>query len=534
MMDALNAASGAVFGDPNYWGAPFPFSPVARGLNNVRIFNEEEARDQQTDVALVAFDWDLGDSGIVMTSQTSFVQYDKHDILDPDMSSFAVFVGERSEDFEQISQEIRFTSSQDKRFSWLVGAYYQEHDLTTSIAVHLPWLFDIPNFFFGAPPNPLLDPTVWSAVSFGGPLVENSRWISAFFNTTFNVTDTFRINVGGRYTSIDKTGTENPQLARLPIGGTEFETPFAFGPPVSGTADSNDFLPEVGFQWDATDGVMIYAKYAEALKAGGFVKSPPIGGAVPNPFSYKPEQAEGWEAGIKALLLDGRLSLNVSYYDTDFTDLQVTILNNFTGQFETQNAAKAHTTGIEIDGRWAIAENFSLGFAGAYGEAKYDDYVGSTCNSLEAKIAPTERCIPDPDVPGGFYLDASGLTLPYAPDWSLNLQPEYHARMGGFEVRASANMIFSDGYSIAGVNGDPLSEVDDWMRIDLRFAIARPDGRWEVAVYGRDVTDERRQHTNAFSFLSRSLAPVFDAGGIGRERGARFGLQLTYALGGAY
>jgi hypothetical protein len=56
------------------------------------------------------------------------------------------------------------------------------------------------------------------------------------------------------------------------------------------------------------------------------------------------------------------------------------------------------------------------------------------------------------------------------------------------------------------------------------------DGNWEVAFYGRDVTDERRQHTNAFSFLSRSFAPVFDAGGIGRERGQRYGLQLRYSF----
>ena len=108
------------------------------------------------------------------------------------------------------------------------------------------------------------------------------------------------------------------------------------------------------------------------------------------------------------------------------------------------------------------------------------------------------------------------------------MQPEY--RFGGneFNVSVSANMVWSDGFSIAGVGGDPLSEADEWSRIDLRIAVVPMDGNWEVAVYGRDVTDERRQHTNAFSFLSRSLAPVFDAGGIGRERGARYGVQLRY------
>jgi len=36
-------------------------------------------------------------------------------------------------------------------------------------------------------------------------------------------------------------------------------------------------------------------------------------------------------------------------------------------------------------------------------------------------------------------------------------------------------MIWSDGYSIAGVSRDPLSQVNDRMRIDLCLAIAAMD-----------------------------------------------------------
>ena len=318
-------------------------------------------------------------------------------------------------------------------------------------------------------------------------------------------------------------------MARLPIGGTAFQPLSALGPPVSGKIDTSDFLPEVGFQWDVSDTVMIYAKYSEALKAGGFVKSPPIGGAVPNPFTYDNEEADGWEAGVKMLLLDGRLSLNASYYDTDFTDLQVTILNPDTAAFETQNAAEAHTTGFEIDGRWAVTDNFSVSFSGSVSEAEYDDYVGPNCNSLDTKIGSTGgRC--QLSSTGALVFNANGVTLPYAPDWVVNVQPEYRATWDRYDISGSANMVWSDGFSIAGVDGDPLNQADDWMRIDLRLAIAPMDGNWEVAFYGRDVTDERRQHTNAFSFLSRSLAPVFDANGVGRERGERYGIQLRYSF----
>ena len=273
---------------------------------------------------------------------------------------------------------------------------------------------------------------------------------------------------------------------------------------------------------------MVYAKYSEALKAGGFVKSPPIGGAVANPFTYDNEVAEGFEVGVKGLLFDGRLLLNASYYNTDFTDLQVTILNPDTAAFETQNAAAAHTKGFEFDGRWAVTDNFSVGFAGSKSEAKYDNYVGPNCNSLETKIGPVGRCQFSAANPTALVFNANGVTLPYAPDWAINVQPEY--RLGGneFDVSVSANMVWSDGFSIAGVDGDPLNQADEYMRVDLRLTIVPMEGNWEVALYGRDVTDERRQHTNAFSFLSRSLAPVYDANGVGRERGARYGVQLRY------
>lgn len=527
VMDTLNASAGANFGEANYWGAPF--SPVSRGLNEARIFNEEEQRTHEADMGVVSFDWDIAGSGIVLTSITSYVEYEKRDMVDPDMSSFAIFADERTEDFEQFSQEIRIASPEDQRFAWMVGGYYQDHDLTTQIDVYLPWLFDIPNFLsMGAvPPNPLLNPAVHRAISFGGPLVEDSSWFSAFFSTTFSVTDSFRINIGGRYQDIEKDGVENPQLSLLPVDGTEFGPAIPFVPPVSASADSDDFLPEVGIQWDMGEEVMLYAKYAEALKAGGFVKAPPVTGAAPDPFTYEPEKAEGWEVGLKGMFLSGRLAVNLAIFDTDFEDLQVVVFDNTTGQFITQNAASSHSKGIEIDGRWAVTENFSLTFAAQSTEAEYDEYAGAQCNSFDTKLAiaanggnPLTPC----------FVDASGEQLPFAPEWSASFTPEYRATVGNFSLTATANMVFSDGFRLFGVDGDPIDEVSSWERIDLRLALSPLEGNWEVAVYGRDVTDERLQTQDAFEFLSKSNDLIYDAGGVGRERGARYGVQFRYTF----
>ena len=63
---------------------------------------------------------------------------------------------------------------------------------------------------------------------------------------------------------IEKDGTLTPERARLRIGATTFDDDEPFGAPVSGEADTEDFLPEVGVQWDMSEGIMFYAKYSEA------------------------------------------------------------------------------------------------------------------------------------------------------------------------------------------------------------------------------------------------------------------------------
>ena len=79
------------------------------------------------------------------------------------------------------------------------------------------------------------------------------------------------------------------------------------------------------------DRVMTYAKYAEAFKNGGFVMSPPVGGGLPDPFSFAPEYAEGFEVGFKSRLLDNRMELNAAAYYTEYTDLQMTVFISASG-----------------------------------------------------------------------------------------------------------------------------------------------------------------------------------------------------------
>jgi outer membrane receptor protein involved in Fe transport len=521
-VDALNAASGAAPGSANYWGylsAPgvAGIENIAYGLNNVQEYNYPEDRDFQADTFLAALDWQLGD--LTLSANSSLVQYDKEDWLDPDDSSFAVFNDHRLEDFEQIAQEIRLTSPLDQTFSWMVGLYYQQHDLHSRIDVYLPRLLGTGAY----------QPAGARAVGFGGLLTEDSEWTSAFFATTWNATDTFRVNLGGRYQDATKNGRLPAEVAFLVGPNATSFGPFApippgnaGGVPAVGTVEADDFLPEVGVEWDMSDTVMGYVKYAEAFKNGGFVMSPPVGGGLPDPFSFAPEFAEGYEIGVKSRLLDNRLELNAAAYTTEYTNLQVTVFISAIGRFITTNAAEAHTQGIEYDGRWAVSDSFTLGFAGAFGsEAEYDQYDGASCNSLEAK-----------SVPPPCRADRAGVSLPYNPAWTVSLNPDYRTMLGSnYELNFGAYIRFSDGYWISD-NEDPRNEVGSFNRIDLRLALSPLDGKWEAAIYGRDVTDEAVTIGGQPDFQHKTADPtLYDAFGNTSERGARYGLQFNYRFG---
>lgn len=534
---ALNAATGAQFGDPNYIadgtyrirnfladGTIVPLGPGIPGyirpnLNEVDEFTQQEERYFDSNVYSARIDWDLSDN-VTLTSTTGYLDYDKLDWLDPDASSMAVFTDLRLETFEQTSQEIRLQSSTESTFEWMAGIYWQESDLDSTLNVYLGSLL-------GAMPNVGSTPDAASA-SYGVQLLENSEWQAMFFAGTFHVSDAFRINVGGRYQDTTKTGTQIGTDAYLTTTGTAFGQRMEFQT-VDQRIEFDDFLPEVGVQWDTTEDLMLYAKYSEAFKMGGFVVAPPIGGTIDDSV-YQPEEAEGIELGFKASLLDDSLELNMAYYDTDFTNLQVSVfIAEGAGFFLTTNAAAAVSEGIEWDGRWAISDNFLLGFNGSIADAKFTDYNGAECNSLDDKLWAL-----DPNTTGPCRADISGVALGNSPDWTFGLQPQYSFELGAnYRATLSANLFFSDGYELAATpQNDPLSFIDSWHRLDAQFTVSPLDGNWNVGLYARDLTDERVWvGAGQNNFQSRTLLLDHDPGGVTAERGRRVGVQFNYFFG---
>ncbi len=119
-----------------------------------------------------------------------------------------------------------------------------------------------------------------------------------------------------------------------------------------------------------------------------FPASSPIrdaGLAVPNlntgTRSAGPEETEVIEIGVK--MQYDRFNLNLALFEQTIEGFQSNI---FTGTgFALSNAGEQSTTGVEIDGRWALTDGLLLTFSGAFYDPEFDSFPDSPSGDLSGR-----------------------------------------------------------------------------------------------------------------------------------------------------
>jgi len=90
-----------------------------------------------------------------------------------------------------------------------------------------------------------------------------------------------------------------------------------------------------------------------------------------------PEFVDSVEFGMKSQWLDDTVRFNITYFDSDYKDLQVTAIDQVSGAFVYSNKADASVDGIEAEFVYAPRDNFTL-FANLGAKQTY-----SICVSLK-------------------------------------------------------------------------------------------------------------------------------------------------------
>lgn len=563
-----------------------------------------EGTDTQTRDSVLKIDIEM-DSGYSFHSVTGKNSYDYEDGMDADWLPVQ-FVG-RSDisDYDQISQEFRIESPSDQDFSFVAGGYWskgeQNIDRTVIIDGTLGQSADLMKFITGGGDTAngtgsflafskaqiagailgVTDPAAiqdWMATPLGSGTVDAfwgvdgmgmwnqvgrvSNWnqetetMAAFFQGTYNLTDTLSLTAGVRYTEEDKTVHAQTDLTTNTTG---LATPNdgAFLAALSGASfasyahvfdeerSTDQVIPAVNLQWEQSDTNKYYISYSEGFKSGGFnavddqdpnfLPDGTIQRTVPGiGFEYEDETASSFEIGGKHVLMDGAMNLNWAYFNSEYEDQQV---STFVGLgFVVANAATSEIQGIEMDLAWQATDKLRLGVAMAFLDGSYGKFDAAGCTAKQASAllglgtltstSPVTSALgcqqqfKGDGTASGSAQDISGGQL--GSDYSGSITADYVAPLeNGLVAFAGLDVNFTDGYFMTG-DLDPIDYQEGFEKVNLRAGV-RGDN-WDLMIFGRNITDE---------ITASGAADVPLAGGAHfsyMARGAVWGGRFSYSF----
>lgn len=374
-----------------------------------------------------------------MKSLSSYNWNRKRIQIDLDGSDLVTQDEEDTTEYKTFTQEIQLVSKPNSRVKWIIGGFYynerssQHNDLT----------FD--NFFSAVGPVSkfVIDAHV------------KARSLGVFGQVTYPITNSFEIVAGGRYNSDRKSLLStlfSPDIGAVLNGGP--------APAVDGSRSWQRANYKAGLNFKTDGGTLLYVSFSTGYKSGGFnlLQASP----------YNPERVNAIEAGLKAVLLDNRLSFNGAVFHYDYRDKQERTRDGF-GVINLINAAKAKIEGAEVEVTFRPISSFQIDGSLAYLNAKYSDF-----SAVDENLLPVNY--------KGNYVTAS-------PKLKGHLGIQYSFDLGAKgELRARA-----DGSWVDGSYSNYLNRARDLLggygRYDARLTWVARSNLWQIEAYVRNLTN---------------------------------------------
>jgi iron complex outermembrane receptor protein len=427
----------------------------------------------------VRLNWDLGD--VTLTSISAYDFDDKLHQEDSDASPAALLhltYGVRS---KTVTQELRLSGSTGS-VTWVAGGYYlhevlkqdQTGDLFRDLRVLTP--------DGGADPEGLT--TGGAPVLFSRTLNRQTTEAAAIFGQAeIELAPSLRATVGGRYNyerkrfraaaqfedEIMTFSDEDGNIVTAPVPGGILPL-YAFDNRKS--FDNVSF--KVGLDYDITDDVMAYATISTGFKSGGFnggyLSFDPVE-AEEQAKPFNEETLTAYEIGLKSTLLDRRLRFNAAAFYYDYKDLQLYTLIN-TGAIPVSllaNAANATIYGAEFEMIARPVDRLDITLNLGLLDTEIKDFVSAGTDYSGNRLALSPKVN---------FSGVANYEIPLSNAVALALQPSVSYRSSQF---------FS-------TDNNPLLKQKGYWLLGGRIAVKDEDGRWEAALFGRNLT--RKKYIN--------------------------------------
>ncbi|GIL37969.1 TonB-dependent receptor [Roseiterribacter gracilis] len=302
---------------------------------------------------------------------------------------------------------------------------------------------------------------------------------AGFANFSYAVTEQLSLELGGRYTRDEKTGSvyrQNFTGLRSPLFGNNAAIPGLLRSNFTNSKDFSKFTPHASVSYKVTPDITTYASFSRGFKSGGFDMRADVV-LTPNSVNgYAPETVDTYEVGVKGNFLDRRLTVNAALFHSSYKDQQVTLQTPVGASIASQviNAGKSTIEGAELEAVAVLGPQLTANLSVGYVNASFDQYLALDLTrtppvtrdfAAERKFQNTPR-----------WNGSAGLTF-RQPAWNgsnFTLSPtvSYRSKMYMFEVPSA------------------LDQPSYWL-FNTTAAWTSADEHMRISINAQNITDER-------------------------------------------
>ena len=453
--------------------------------------------DWETGGPTLTLNWDITDT-IQLTSVTAFKTFEMDFFFNTEGTEINVTRTSEIFDTEQLTQELRLSSTGDGPLQWIAGLYYLDEDKDGGLGL-------------------VREGGVASLRTFNLFAENDTQAWAAFGEITYALSDRLTLTAGLRFSDEEKDDynelnfvlvtPDNPAQEVLLglLGNIDYASCAPIFCPFQTRTDSkswDDVTPKLGLEFQYNENVMLYASYTEGFKSGGYNDYQPTNAV------YDQESIKSFEIGAKTDLMDGKVRFNAAAFLYDYEDLQVTTF--FQSLTLVSNAANADVLGLDLELIARPTDQFEFGAAVSFLDATYDtfDFPYGRCSPFVQSFndpgcadVPAVRPFGSPRI-----VDASGNNLNNAPEFSGNIYGQYFASLGdNGNLSFFAQLSHTDDVYFNAANAE-VSRQEAITLLDAQIGWTNASGSLEVSLYGKNLSDEEYFH-NIVEFTSSSLPP---------------------------
>jgi iron complex outermembrane receptor protein len=356
-----------------------------------------------------------------------------------------------------VSQEINLISPTTGRFTWLVGAIYQDDFL------------DTPQFILSLAPGG----TNTTSLALSAVKDQAERKSSGIFaQGGYQITDALKLQAGARYsqTSFTLNDLANALFFGIPIETLAINGEQQKDSKVTGKVDLDYTLSRRNF---------LYAFVATGHKGGGINGDGTI---------FQPEDVTDYEVGWKSKFLDGHVQTQLDGFYDNYRRFQLPVFVLSLGTGDDVNAAGTTVLkGIEAQMQAALG-GLSLDLGASYVHSAIGQFSAIDSRYVAAGVQ-----------------DLTGRPLPNAPFWTAQAGIQYAFDLGGDQTltpRIDYSYVGARWATAFQVEPYDHLQAQDIVNADLTYD--RPDN-WQITAY---VTNALNRNYVTLQLLGNLAMPA--------------------------